>query len=114
MGGAHTQTITFDNPGMFGYIGVFSMGLMNLRQRDQDVAQLEKERQAKLEALKNSGYKLYWVGCGKDDFLYESVINLRNFYDKNNFKYVYRETPGGHTWANWRIYLSEFAPLLFK
>ncbi len=114
MGGAHTQTITFDNPGMFSYIGVFSMGLMNLRQRDQDVAQLEKERLAKLETLKKSGYKLYWIGCGKDDFLYESVVNLRNFYDKNNFKYVYRETPGGHTWANWRIYLSEFAPLLFK
>ncbi len=114
MGGAHTQTITFDNPDMFGYIGVFSMGLMNLRQREQDVAQLEKERLAKLEALKKSGYKLYWIGCGKDDFLYQSVVNLRNFYDKNNFEYVYRETPGGHTWANWRIYLSEFAPLLFK
>jgi len=114
MGGAHTQTITFDNPGMFGYIGVFSMGLMNLRQRDQDVAQLEKEREGKLLALQKSGYKLYWIGCGKDDFLYQSVINLRNFLDKHNFKYVYRETPGGHTWANWRIYLSEFAPLLFK
>lgn len=114
MGGAHTQTITYDNPGMFGYIGVFSMGLMNLTQRDQDVSKLEQERQAKLDALKKSGYKLYWIGCGKDDFLFQSVINLRNFLDKNNFKYVYRESTGGHTWANWRIYLSEFAPLLFK
>jgi len=26
MGGAHTQTITNNNPGMFSYIGVFSMG----------------------------------------------------------------------------------------
>jgi enterochelin esterase-like enzyme len=29
MGGMHTQTITNNNPGLFGYIGVFSMGLMN-------------------------------------------------------------------------------------
>ncbi|MDX9928364.1 MAG: alpha/beta hydrolase-fold protein [Bacteroidales bacterium] len=114
MGGAHTQTITFDNPTMFGYIGVFSMGLMDLRQRNQDVSQLEGERQAKLEALAKSGYKLYWIGCGKDDFLYQSVVNLRGFLDRNNFRYVYRESEGGHTWTNWRIYLSEFAPLLFK
>ncbi|MBP7732114.1 MAG: esterase [Bacteroidales bacterium] len=114
MGGAHTQTITNDNPGMFSYIGVFSMGLMNPGSRNQDVSALEKERDAKIEALKNSGYKLYWIGCGKDDFVYQSVINLRNFLDKHNFKYIYRESTGGHTWANWRIYLSEFAPLLFK
>jgi len=24
------------------------------------------------------------------------------------------ETDGGHIWKNWRIYLAEFVPLLFK
>ena len=114
MGGMHTQTITNDNPGMFGYIGVFSMGLMSFPGQNQDQAKLDQERDAKLEALKNSGYKLYWIGCGKDDFLFQSVIKLREVLDKHNFKYTYRESTGGHTWANWRIYLSEFAPLLFK
>ncbi len=114
MGGAQTQTITNYNPGMFGYIGVFSMGIMNFGQQNQDAAKLDKERDTKIEALKKSGYKLYWIGCGKDDFVYQSVVNLRNTLDKHNFKYVYRESTGGHTWANWRIYLSEFAPQLFK
>jgi enterochelin esterase family protein len=114
MGGMHTQNITNDNPEMFSYIGVFSMGLMNFGQQSQDPAKIEQERSVKIEALKNSGYKLYWIGCGKDDFLYQSVINLRNLLDKHNFKYTYRESSGGHTWANWRIYLSEFAPLIFK
>jgi enterochelin esterase-like enzyme len=114
MGGGHTQTITNDNPGMFSYIGVFSMGIMNMGRQEQDAAKLEQERDAKIEALKNSGYKLYWIGVGKDDFVYQSVINLRNTLDKHNFKYTYRESTGGHTWANWRIYLSEFAPMLFK
>jgi enterochelin esterase-like enzyme len=115
MGGMHTQTITNDNPGMFSYIGVFSMGIMNFGQQDPAVtAKLDQERDVKIEALKKSGYKLYWIGCGKDDFVYQSVITLRNTLDKHTFKYTYRESTGGHTWANWRIYLSEYAPLLFK
>lgn len=114
MGGMHTQTITNDNPGMFSYIGVFSMGIMNFGLQNQDAAKLDAERETKIEALKDSGYKLYWIGVGKDDFVYQSVIKLRSTLDKHNFKYTYRESTGGHTWANWRIYLSEFAPLLFK
>jgi enterochelin esterase family protein len=114
MGGAHTQTVTNDNPGLFDYIGVFSMGIMNLGQEQQDAAKIEQERDTKIEALKISGYKLYWIGCGVDDFVYQSVITLKKTLDKHDFRYSYRESSGGHTWANWRIYLSEFAPLLFK
>jgi len=33
---------------------------------------------------------------------------------KHKFDVVYTETSGGHTWINWRIYLAEFAPLLFQ
>jgi enterochelin esterase-like enzyme len=114
MGGAQTQTITNDNPGMFGYIGVFSMGIMNFGRQNTDAEKLADERIAKLEVLKNSGYKLYWIAVGKDDFVYKSVVDLREILDNIGFKYVYRESSGGHTWANWRIYLSEFAPMLFK
>ena len=114
MGGAHTQTITNNNPGMFSYIGVFSMGIMNMGPQSQDAAKLEQERITKLTALKNSGYKLYWIGVGKNDFVYKGVITLRETLDKVGLKYIYNESTGGHTWANWRIYLSEFAPLLFK
>jgi enterochelin esterase-like enzyme len=114
MGGMHTQTITNNNPGMFGYIGVFSMGIMSFGPPSPDAAKIEQEREAKIEVLKDSGYKLYWIACGKDDFVYKGVVTLRETLDKLNCKYVYRESTGGHTWANWRIYLSEFAPMLFK
>jgi len=114
MGGAHTMTITNDNPGMFGYIGVFSMGIMGMGPNNPEAAKQEQERLAKFEVLKNSGYKLYWIGCGKDDFVYAGVTALRSILDKTGFRYVYRESTGGHTWANWRIYLSEFGPMLFK
>lgn len=114
MGGAHTQTITNNNPGMFSYIGVYSMGIMNMGPQNQDAAKLDEERNVKLLKLKDSGYKLYWIGCGKDDFVYKSVVSLRSALDKAGLKYTYRESTGGHTWANWRIYLSEFAPMLFR
>jgi hypothetical protein len=34
--------------------------------------------------------------------------------DEHEVRYRYKETEGGHTWPNWRAYLNEFAPLLFR
>jgi enterochelin esterase family protein len=79
-----------------------------------ELAKADQEREVKIETLKSSGYKLYWIGCGADDFLFQGVVKLRETLDKHDFRYTYRESTGGHTWANWRIYLSEFAPLLFR
>ncbi|MCJ7812828.1 alpha/beta hydrolase-fold protein, partial [bacterium] len=92
MGGGHTIRITLDNPGMFSYIGVFS-GLVRNVEEDQ------------IKNLKAENPKLYWVGCGKDDFLYADSQTLVGLLQKYQFKYIYRESTGGHTWANWRIYL---------
>ncbi len=34
--------------------------------------------------------------------------------DEISFDYTYRESDGGHIWRIWRIYLTEFAPMLFS
>ena len=109
MGGYQTQKITNANPAKFLYIGVWSMGLYNMfgqYNKDEHIAQLNE--------LKASNPKLYYIGCGKTDFLYNGVTDLRALYDELGFKYNYRESEGGHSWNNWRLYLAEFAPLLFK
>lgn len=111
MGGMHTQNISNANPGMFGYIGVMSMGLMN---NNRFGNYNEEEHKKQLKVLQDNGVKLYWIACGKEDFLIESVNNLRKLYDGMGFKYEYMETTGGHTWTNWRIYLAELSPKLFK
>ncbi|AHW61428.1 hypothetical protein FH5T_00760 [Draconibacterium orientale] len=59
-------------------------------------------------------YKLYWIGIGKPDFLYDANKEYRAKLNSMGMKYAYTETNGGHIWRNWRIYLSEFVPLLFK
>ena len=114
MGGMHTQTITNDNPGIFGYIGVFSMGIMNNSPRTQDVSGIEKERDAKIEALKKSGYKLYWIGCGESDMAYDNTKRLIKGLNDLGMKYTNFDKVGGHTWDTWRVCLKELAPLLFK
>jgi enterochelin esterase family protein len=103
MGGAHTLTATNAHPAEFSYIGVFSMGTA------ADVSD-------KLAAIKKAGVKYYYVGHGKDDPVVK-VSNGQNLADqlaKVGINYHFTESPGGHTWANWRIYLSELAPSLFK
>ncbi len=113
MGGMQTQNVTNSNPDLFSYIGIMSMGIMDMGAFGGAV-DANQDLDAQIEALKGSGVKLYWIGVGVDDFLYESVQDFRAFLDEHEFEYTYRESTGGHTWANWRIYLSELAPLLFR
>lgn len=112
MGGIQTLYLTNNYPEVFSYFGVMSMGLVDMTRFG---GENDPESRVKgLEKLKASNPQLYWVACGKEDFLYQSAQDLCKFMDENNFKYEYRESEGGHTWTNWRIYLSEFAPKLFK
>ncbi len=113
MGGFQTQNISNANPGMFSYIGVMSMGLFSSNPalaKDYDQA----KHITQLKSLAASKPKLYWIGIGKADFLYDSVTKLRSLYDSIGFKYEYRETEDNHVWNAWRLYLSELAPKFFK
>jgi len=112
MGALQTQITSINNPALFQYIGVFSIGLQ--MEFGETTTELIKAYDSNLSKLEQNGYKLFYIGCGEDDFVYEGVTLLRKKLDEHNFKYVYRETTGGHTWANWRIYLSDFAPRLFR
>ena len=105
MGGGHAFTISKDMPNTFDYVGLFSAAGSNIS-RD--------EEKAKLLTMKKNGYKLYYIGCGTDDFLYRNVLAYNKQLDDIGFKYYYRETSGGHTWGPWRIFLSEMVPMLFK
>ena len=57
---------------------------------------------------------LYWIGIGREDFLYQQNADLRQHFGEKGYPYTYVETEGGHIWRNWRIYLTQFAQLLFR
>jgi enterochelin esterase family protein len=112
MGGYQTQNITNSNPAMFKYIGVMSMGLFSTFRNDGSYDKANHIKQ--LKELQKNNPKVYWIGMGKDDFLYKSVIEMKKLYDEIDFKYTYRENEGTHDWNSWRLYLSEYSQLLFK
>lgn len=111
MGGMHTIVISANYANTFDYVGVFSSAML---QPKESTASVYQDFETKLKRQKDNGYKLYWIGIGKDDFLLKRSDEFRNLLNGLSFKYSYKETAGGHTWSNWRDYLTEFAPLLFK
>ena len=59
--------------------------------------------------------KLYWQACGNTDFLWDRNMEIKKaLEDVQMDNYVFFESDGGHVWSNWRYYLNNFAPLLFK
>ena len=110
MGGFHAMQISKLYPEMFDYVGLFSAAIFR---GERGVEMYEKLEQRLLRQFEHKP-KLYWIAIGSDDFLYDENVEYRELLDRLDCKYIYRESTGGHEWRNWRIYLSEFAQMLFK
>lgn len=111
MGGFHSMHISKQYPDMFNYVGLFSAAIMPNKDVKSPVYD-DLEVKLKTQFSKKPG--LYWIGIGNTDFLYKANEDYRKMLDEKDYKYTYYETGEGHIWKNWRIYLTEFAPLLFK
>ena len=111
MGGFHTLYLSLNYPELFGWSGMFSAAI---GVSDPSVSPIYQDFDAKLAKYYAGKPSLLWIGCGVTDFLYQANKEFMKKLDDNGFKYTYMETDGGHIWKNWRIYLSEFVPLLFK
>ncbi|MCM1318463.1 MAG: alpha/beta hydrolase-fold protein [Bacteroides sp.] len=111
MGGFHSMHISKQYPDMFDYVGLFSAAIMP---REDATAEVYNDLEGKLATQFAKAPKLYWIAIGDKDFLYQANTDYRKLLDDKGYKYTYRESPDGHIWKNWRIYLSEFVPMLFK
>ena len=108
MGGFHSLYIALNHPASFDYVGLFSAGLVPQLTSDSP---MYSDVDAKLKALK---VKLFWIAIGKDDFLYDINTDFRGKLDTLGVPYEYVESERGHLWCNWRQYLVQFAPKLFR
>lgn len=111
MGGFHSAYISANNPDKFAYVGLFSAAV---GVSDTSKSDIYSDLDGKLKAFQKSGIKLYWTGIGTEDFLYNNNKAFRARLDSLGIPYKYMETGGGHVWNNWRLYLTEFVPLIFK
>ena len=114
MGGFHSLFISINNPDLFDYVGLFSAAVDQQQNGNGGHPEIYADRNAKIDNLFSKNPKLFWIGIGKTDFLIKNNNDLRAYLDSKKHKYTYLETDGGHIWRNWRIYLTEYAPLLFK
>jgi enterochelin esterase family protein len=134
MGGSQSLNIAIPNLQRFAYIGVYSSGLIgeagggNRGARGADAAppapaapatpnpnSWENRNRAALDnASLKKGLKLVWFSTGTADGLIGTTRATVDMLKKHGFNVVYEESPGGHTWINWRNYLNVFAPLLFQ
>jgi enterochelin esterase family protein len=110
MGGAQTLNLVASQPKDFGYVGVFSSAVIF-----GNAADWEKQHKDALDdKAAKDGLKVLWFATGKDDFLIARTKETVELLKKHDFKPIFQETTGGHTWINWQKYLNEFAPQLFR
>jgi enterochelin esterase-like enzyme len=108
MGGNQTLIIGLNHLDLFHYIGAFSPVIMNAN-ADQDFKSLFND-----SAGANKKLKVFNIYIGKDDTLYMSNVSFHQLLDLHQIKHVFTETEGAHVWWNWRDYLVDYAPRLFR
>jgi len=115
-------------PNQYDYVGLFSpiytTKKMEIFKKTEDylfgVDQMTPRVYRNVEADLKKQFlvkpELYYIAIGKLDFLYNQNALYREYLDANGYKdkYTYIETGGGHEWKNWKAYLNDFLPRLFK
>mgnify|MGYP002624081712 CR=1 FL=1 len=128
MGGYHAMHISHFYNQLFDYIGLFSPAISTYYDAAtsntanailsfpsfKNTPDVYKYVEQDIEKQFRVAPKLYYISIGGDDFLYAENVQYRALLDKYNYPYTYIETAGGHTWDNWRHYLIDFLPRLFK
>jgi enterochelin esterase family protein len=106
MGGAQSFSIGLGNLGLFSHVGLFSAGGGS---SPEVLAKLTADPKATNEQL-----KLLWIGCGRLDRGFGGVEKLSAELTKAGVRHTFKPSAGGHVWPNWRDYLVETLPQLFR
>ena len=109
MGGIQTLNIGLHNLGTFRYLAVMSSGWISEKDRES----FYTTEAAKIPKY-NSALKLFWWGWGETDIARANGLAVIDKFKSQGVKIETRESAGGHTWDNWRLYLYEVAPKLFR
>jgi enterochelin esterase family protein len=107
MGGGQALQIGLHNLDQFHSIGAFSAALRgNVEEQYKDVLDDAAGTNKKL--------KIFYIACGKTDTLFEPAQAFHETLTKHEIRHTFAPSEEGHVWRNWRNYLADFAPLLFR
>jgi enterochelin esterase-like enzyme len=108
MGGNQTLAVGLTHLNLFRYIGAFSPVIFN-----QTAEQEFREALTNAPAT-NKKLKQFYIYIGKKDTLFASNKSFHELLDQRHITHTFVETEGAHVWWNWRDYLVDFAPRLFR
>jgi enterochelin esterase family protein len=109
MGGGQSLNIGLTHLELFHWIGVFSAGMRSPEEADRTFTAAFADA-----AATNKKLKLFWIGCGKQDGAFASAKNIDEVLTQHGIEHIFAPSEGAHTWRNWRSYLNQMAPLLFR
>jgi enterochelin esterase-like enzyme len=109
MGGIQTLNIGLHNLGTFRYLVVMSSGWIS----DADRQFFYTHEAARIPTY-NTQLKLFWWGWGQTDIARPNAMLVTEHLKSMGVHLETMETPDGHEWKNWRLYLHETAPKLFQ
>jgi enterochelin esterase-like enzyme len=107
MGGGQSLQIGLRHLDLFSALAVFSSTApADFEARFAKVLDDSKTTNVRLKA--------FWIGCGRQDPAYPRAQKLSELLSAKQIKHTFRASDGPHTYTEWRKYLAEFAPLLFR
>jgi enterochelin esterase family protein len=110
MGGGQALSIGLNHLDIFHNVGAFSAGG---GVRPDGMEAQYKDLLADPSAT-NKKLKLFYIACGKADGLFAGSQALHDTLAKHEIKHVFVPSEEGHVWRNWRNYLADFTPQLFR
>lgn len=111
MGGGQTLRVLTKEPDQFAYWAIWSAGLFGGNAGEW--AERNKDFLAKAEEV-NGSAKLLSIVVGDQDFALDGSKALAGALEEHGIRHELELTGGGHTWTNWRRYLNDLAPRLFR
>ena len=111
MGGGQTLRVVTTHPDEFAFVAIWSAGLFGGNPED-----FEKRNESFFKGVDqfNKTVKLLSISVGDKDFALNGTKSLTSLLEKHGVKHELHVSGGGHTWINWRHYLNELAPRLFR
>jgi enterochelin esterase family protein len=111
MGGGQTLRVVTTHPDRFAYVAVWSAGLFGGNADEWE----ERNEPFLKDADKVNGWvRRFEIRVGDQDFALAGSKALAGVLGKHGIKHEFHTSGGGHTWINWRHYLNDLAPALFR
>jgi enterochelin esterase family protein len=107
-GGGETLYLGLNTPELSSWICGFAPGMLKEEfERNNALAFADP-------ASTNKRLKLFWIGVGKEDMLYNVITAYLKVLEEKGIKHETLISDGGHTWMNCKFYLTTIAQKLFK